>query len=186
MSCLTPVDGRFQTAFAQRLCGGGGLRPYARRPCQCTGAHYKSCKSTTAADYPVQVLGYRDWYDPSSVVATSCRLSDIVILTSGQSRRDNFDKIIDDMMEGLEGEMAYPPVSLKQKMRYMYRLVTMAMPKDVILIAGKGDETYQEVNGVRHHFSDIEEVQKIMREREVSKTRCYTIYLTIYWHKVGR
>lgn len=36
------------------------------------------------------------------------------------------------------------------------------MPSDVILIAGKGHETYQEVNGIRHHFSDIEEVEKII------------------------
>ena len=42
----------------------------------------------------------------------------------------------------------------------------MAQPGDIILIAGKGHETYQEINGVRHHFSDVEEVHRVFEDEE--------------------
>lgn len=96
------------------------------------------------------------------MAATTAKLSDIVILTSDNPRREDPEQIIDQMMEGLDEEMKRRTLRITSRRDAIRTACTMAMPSDVILIAGKGHETYQEVNGVRHHFSDIEEVEKII------------------------
>lgn len=164
MSRLTPVDGRFQTVTSPK--GYVAVVDYAHTPdalANVLGTLQELQKHHGGRIISVVGAGgNRDSGKRPIMAATSAKLSDIVILTSDNPRREDPDKIIDDMMEGLDEEMARRTLRITSRRDAIRTACTMAMPKDVILIAGKGHETYQEVNGVRHHFSDIEEVQKIM------------------------
>lgn len=164
MSRLTPVDGRFQTVTAPK--GYVAVVDYAHTPdalANVLGTIQELQKHHGGRIISVVGAGgNRDAGKRPIMAATTAKLSDIVILTSDNPRREDPDQIIDQMMEGLDEEMKRRTLRITSRRDAIRTACTMAMPSDVILIAGKGHETYQEVNGVRHHFSDIEEVEKII------------------------
>lgn len=164
MSRLTPVDGRFQTVTAPK--GYVAVVDYAHTPdalANVLGTIQELQKHHGGRIISVVGAGgNRDAGKRPIMAATTAKLSDIVILTSDNPRREDPEQIIDQMMEGLDEEMKRRTLRITSRRDAIRTACTMAMPSDVILIAGKGHETYQEVNGVRHHFSDIEEVEKII------------------------
>ena len=90
------------------------------------------------------------------------RLSNKVILTSDNPRFEEPEDILSDMIAGLD------PVDLRKTLKITDRkeairaAIMMAKEGDVILIAGKGHEDYQDVKGVKHHFDDREVVKSIL------------------------
>jgi UDP-N-acetylmuramoyl-L-alanyl-D-glutamate--2,6-diaminopimelate ligase len=86
----------------------------------------------------------------------ACKLSDKVILTSDNPRTENPDSILDDMFAGLKSEDLRKSVRITDRKSAIQTASMMAKPGDIILIAGKGHENYQEINGVKHHFDDKE------------------------------
>lgn len=88
--------------------------------------------------------------------------SDHLILTSDNPRTENPDAILDAMEKGLELEQKIKTVRITDRRQAIRAAVMMAHEGDIILIAGKGHETYQEINGIRHHFDDSEEVKKAL------------------------
>ena len=164
MSRLTPVDGRFQTVTSPK--GYVAVVDYAHTPdalANVLGTIQELQKHHGGRIISVVGAGgNRDAGKRPIMAATTAKLSDIVILTSDNPRREDPEQIIDQMMEGLDEEMKRRTLRITSRRDAIRTACTMAMPSDVILIAGKGHETYQEVNGVRHHFSDIEEVEKII------------------------
>lgn len=85
--------------------------------------------------------------------------SDIVILTSDNPRFENPDDIIEDMKKGVvDNEKLFCITDRRQAIRLASQLAKDK--SDIILIAGKGHETYQEIEGVKHHFDDKEEILK--------------------------
>lgn len=164
MSRLTPVDGRFQTITSPK--GYVAVVDYAHTPdalANVLGTIQELQKHHGGRIISVVGAGgNRDAGKRPIMAATTAKLSDIVILTSDNPRREDPEQIIDQMMEGLDEEMKRRTLRITSRRDAIRTACTMAMPSDVILIAGKGHETYQEVNGVRHHFSDIEEVEKII------------------------
>jgi UDP-N-acetylmuramoyl-L-alanyl-D-glutamate--2,6-diaminopimelate ligase len=85
--------------------------------------------------------------------------SDIVILTSDNPRFENPDDIIEDMKKGVvDNEQLFCITDRRQAIKLASQLAKDK--SDIILIAGKGHETYQEIEGVKHHFDDKEEVLK--------------------------
>lgn len=87
---------------------------------------------------------------------------DHLILTSDNPRTENADTILDQMEAGLTAEQRSSSVRISDRRQAIKTAVMMAREGDIILIAGKGHETYQEINGVRHHFDDREEVGKLL------------------------
>jgi UDP-N-acetylmuramoyl-L-alanyl-D-glutamate--2,6-diaminopimelate ligase len=85
--------------------------------------------------------------------------SDRVILTSDNPRTEQPAQIIRDMETGVEARSKNKVISIENRREAIKTAVLMSRPGDIILIAGKGHEDYQEVNGVKHHFDDVEEVQ---------------------------
>ena len=164
MSRLTPVDGRFQTVTSPK--GYVAVVDYAHTPdalANVLGTIQELQKHHGGRIISVVGAGgNRDAGKRPIMAATTAKLSDIVILTSDNPRREDPEQIIDQMMEGLDEEMKRRTLRITSRRDAIRTACTMAMPSDVILIAGKGHETYQEVNGVRHHFSDIEEVEMII------------------------
>lgn len=91
--------------------------------------------------------------------------ADQLVLTSDNPRTENPDAILDAMEKGLDLEQKIKTVRLTDRRQAIRAAVMMAREGDIILIAGKGHETYQEINGVRTHFDDREEVKKMIESR---------------------
>ena len=82
--------------------------------------------------------------------------SDKVIITSDNPRFEDPQTIINDMLEGLNATQMKKVLSIVDRKEAIKTACALAQKGDVILVAGKGHENYQEVNGVKHHFDDKE------------------------------
>ena len=83
--------------------------------------------------------------------------SDMAVLTSDNPRLEEPGAIIEQMKSGLEPGARY--LAITDRREAIKAAVALARPGDIILVAGKGHETYQDVGGVKHHFDDREEVR---------------------------
>ncbi|MBS9767188.1 MAG: UDP-N-acetylmuramoyl-L-alanyl-D-glutamate--2,6-diaminopimelate ligase [Flavobacteriaceae bacterium] len=91
------------------------------------------------------------------------QLSTQVIFTSDNPRSEDPRTIIAEIEQGVEPQNVRKTLAITDREQAIRTAVKIAQPNDVILIAGKGHENYQEINGERHHFDDMEEVQKFFR-----------------------
>jgi UDP-N-acetylmuramoyl-L-alanyl-D-glutamate--2,6-diaminopimelate ligase len=87
-------------------------------------------------------------------------MSDILILTSDNPRTENPEDILENMKEGIKGMDMSKVNIITDRYEAIKKAVSLAKEGDYILLAGKGHENYQEVNGVKSHFDDLEELQK--------------------------
>ena len=92
--------------------------------------------------------------------------SDKLVLTSDNPRTENPDRILDDMEAGLTAIQLSHTVRISDRRQAIRTACMMAKEGDIVLVAGKGHETYQEVNGVRSHFDDVEELKKCLCDKE--------------------
>ena len=88
--------------------------------------------------------------------------SDKLVLTSDNPRSENPDSILDDMEAGLDAQQLCRTVRITDRRQAIRTACMMAKEGDIVLVAGKGHEKYQETNGVRSHFDDVEEVNKCL------------------------
>ena len=107
--------------------------------------------------------GNRDKGKRPLMAQEAVRQSDKVIITSDNPRFEEPQAIIDDMLAGLNAQQMRKVVSIVDRREAIRTACMMAQKGDVILIAGKGHEDYQEVKGVKHHFDDKEVVMDILR-----------------------
>ena len=105
--------------------------------------------------------GNRDKGKRPLMAQEAVKQSDRVIITSDNPRFEEPQDIINDMLAGLNAQQMKKVVSIADRREAIRTAVMMAEKGDVILIAGKGHEDYQEIKGVKHHFDDREEVRKI-------------------------
>ena len=91
----------------------------------------------------------------------ACEHSDKVIFTSDNPRTEDPMQILIDMETGLPVSAKRKYISIPDRAQAIKTAISMAQPEDIVLIAGKGHEKYQEVNGVKHHFDDKEVVQEM-------------------------
>ncbi len=94
------------------------------------------------------------------------RLADAVVVTSDNPRTEGPAAIIQEILEGLDGEYAVE----EDRAKAIELAISNAMPGDVVLIAGKGHEEYQEVDGEKRFFSDLEQAQKALKHYEMIST----------------
>lgn len=106
--------------------------------------------------------GDRDKTKRPEMAQIAARKSDRLILTSDNPRTEDPDDILNDMETGLSNEEKCNTVRITDRRQAIRTAVMMAKENDIILIAGKGHEKYQEINGARHHFDDREEVEKLI------------------------
>ena len=105
--------------------------------------------------------GNRDKGKRPLMAQEAVKQSDRVIITSDNPRFEEPQDIINDMLAGLNSQQMKKVVSIADRREAIRTAVMLAEKGDVILIAGKGHEDYQEIKGVKHHFDDREEVRKI-------------------------
>lgn len=106
--------------------------------------------------------GDRDKTKRPEMAKIACQMSDKLVLTSDNPRTEDPESILDDMEAGLTDEQKVQAVRITDRRQAIKTAVMMAREGDIILVAGKGHEKYQDVNGVKHHFDDVEELQKML------------------------
>ena len=107
--------------------------------------------------------GNRDKGKRPLMAQEAVKQSDRVIITSDNPRFEEPQDIIDDMLAGLTPQQMKKVVSIVERKEAIRTACMMAQKGDVILIAGKGHEDYQEIKGVKHHFDDREIVREIFQ-----------------------
>ena len=105
--------------------------------------------------------GHRDKGKRPLMAQEAVKQSDTVILTSDNPRDEEPQAIIDDMLAGLDTTQRKKVLTITDRKEAIRTAAMMAQKGDVILVAGKGHENYQEINGVKHHFDDHEVIREI-------------------------
>jgi len=105
--------------------------------------------------------GDRDKTKRPVMAEVACEYSDKAILTSDNPRTEEPQQILDDMVEGMLSQHKRKSVCILDRREAIKTAVDMAQPDDIVLIAGKGHEKYQDIKGVKQHFDDKEELLKM-------------------------
>ena len=105
--------------------------------------------------------GNRDKGKRPLMAQEAVKQSDKVIITSDNPRFEEPQDIINDMLDGLNAQQLKKVISIVDRKEAIRTACMMAQKGDVILVAGKGHETYQEIKGVKHHFDDKEILNNI-------------------------
>ncbi len=160
LSTLEPAPGRFQYVSG---CGVTAIIDYAHTP----DALQNVIETIDAIRRPTQQLitvvgcgGDRDKTKRPEMAQIAADGSDKLVLTSDNPRTEQPESILDDMEAGLTAEQLSRTVRITDRHQAIRTACMLAKEGDIVLIAGKGHETYQEVNGVRSHFDDVEEAGK--------------------------
>jgi len=97
-------------------------------------------------------------------LAAAAECADHVIITTDNPRFEEPEDIINEILPGLSGAKC-PYEAIVSRREAIERAITIAQKGDTVLLLGKGHETYQEVRGVRSHFSDADEARRVLREK---------------------
>lgn len=165
MSVLTGAEGRFEAMKAPN--GVFGIVDYAHTPDAVENVLQTIEKLRNESQQIITVLGCggdRDKTKRPEMSQSALRYSDRLIITSDNPRTEDPLVIIKEMEAGVAPEQKSKVLSIadrKEAIRVAYQL---AKPGDIIVVAGKGHEKYQEVNGVRHHFDDKEILELTFNE----------------------
>jgi UDP-N-acetylmuramoyl-L-alanyl-D-glutamate--2,6-diaminopimelate ligase len=114
--------------------------------------------------------GNRDKTKRPVMANIACTLSNRVILTSDNPRNEDPEMILADMRQGVEKHQSGKVLVIANRLEAIKTACALAKPGDIILIAGKGHEDYQEIHGVKHHFDDREVVREIFGNVNIEKT----------------
>lgn len=167
MSLLVPVAGRFQTLHSSR--GYTVIVDYAHTPDALNNVLTSIREVLGNRGNIITVVGAggnRDKGKRPMMAREAVNLSDRVILTSDNPRFENPNDILNDMLAGLDAEQRRKTLTQVDRREAIRTATQFANPGDVILVAGKGHEDYQEIEGVKHHFDDKEEVEKLFAEEQ--------------------
>lgn len=158
LSDLTSVDGRFEPIHSKE--GVTAIVDYAHTPDalqNVIGTINEIRKKDQRLYVVVGCGGNRDATKRPEMAKIAVDGSDMAVLTSDNPRLEEPGAIIEQMKSGLEPGARY--LAITDRREAIKAAVALARPGDIILVAGKGHETYQDVGDVKHHFDDREEVR---------------------------
>jgi UDP-N-acetylmuramoyl-L-alanyl-D-glutamate--2,6-diaminopimelate ligase len=165
MSSLESVSGRFQ--FIVSDTNITAIVDYAHTPDALENVLNTIETIRTRNEKLITVVGCggdRDKTKRPLMAHIASSMSDQAIFTSDNPRNEVPEDIIADMEQGVEPQNYKKTVAVVDRRQAIKIACQLAMPKDIILIAGKGHETYQEIKGVRTHFDDMETVKEILAQ----------------------
>ncbi len=165
LSNLESVVGRFQQIRSNS--GITAIVDYAHTPDALENVLQTISSIRTKNESVLTVVGCggdRDKAKRPKMAAVACELSDKVIITSDNPRSEEPEQIIKEMMEGVEGHFFNKTLSITDREQAIKTACVMAQPGDIILIAGKGHENYQEIKGVKHPFDDLKIVTNLFEK----------------------
>ena len=160
MSDLHPVSGRLEVIKSPG--GISGIVDYAHTPDALLNVIETINKIREGGVQLITVVGAggdRDRTKRPEMAAISAEGSTKVILTSDNPRTEDPEKILDEMESGITPDLKRKTLRISDRHEAIKTAVMLANKGDVILIAGKGHESYQDVMGVKHHFDDREELR---------------------------
>ena len=163
LSALKAVNGRFEVI--RSADGRTAIVDYAHTPDALTNV-ISTINEVRKQNKDAQLIsvmgcgGDRDRTKRPEMAHEAARLSDRVILTSDNPRTEDPAAIIEEMKTGLTADDAQHTLSIVDRREAIRTALTIARSGDIVLIAGKGHENYQEINGVKHHFDDHEVVRE--------------------------
>jgi len=163
LSDLHPVPGRLEVIKSPG--GISGIVDYAHSPDALLNVIDTINKIREGSVQLITVVGAggdRDRTKRPKMAAISAEGSTKVILTSDNPRSEDPEKILDEMEVGITHDLKRKTLRIADRHEAIKTAVMLANKGDVILIAGKGHETYQEVMGVKHHFDDREELKNAL------------------------
>ena len=167
---LEAVPGRFQYFKSMPAHAGGqgitGIVDYAHKPDALENVlrTVNGMKGNKKVITVVGCGGDRDKSKRPIMAKIGYDMSDILILTSDNPRTEKPIDILEDMKKGLEGLYLEGKVYIEvDRALAIEQACSLAKPGDYILVAGKGHESYQEINGIKTHFDDLEELQKDLK-----------------------
>lgn len=166
LSMLRPVAGRFDSLRSPE--GYTAIVDYAHTPDALINV-LSAIHEVIEGKGKVKVIivvgagGNRDKGKRPIMAQEAVKRSDKVIITSDNPRFEEPQDIINDMLAGLTASEMKKVLSIVDRKEAIRTACALAQPGDVILIAGKGHEDYQEIKGVKHHFDDKEIVKEIFK-----------------------
>lgn len=159
LSNLESVEGRFQ--YMRSDSGIIAIVDYAHTPDALENVLKTIANIRTKNETVFTITGCggdRDKTKRPMMAKIACELSDKVIITSDNPRTENPATIIEEMMAGVEGQHFNKTLSIEDRAQAIKTACVMAVKGDIILIAGKGHEKYQDIQGVKHDFDDLKTV----------------------------
>ena len=162
ISLLKSVDGRFQ--YIKSKGGKLAIVDYAHTPDAIKNV-LLTIKDINNGEHKVITVigagGNRDKTKRPLMAEIAVKMSDRVILTSDNPRNEKPEDIIEDMRKGVLPPFNSRLLEIINRKEAIKTACMLAQKGDIILVAGKGHETYQEIEGIKHHFDDSEVINKI-------------------------
>lgn len=163
LSVLTGAEGRFDYTISPRE-KIIGIVDYAHTPDALINVLATIKKLKKGYEQVITVVGCggdRDKTKRPLMAAAACEYSDKVIFTSDNPRSENPEQILLDMQEGLQTAAKRIAVAITDRREAIKTAIGFAKGEDIVLVAGKGHEKYQEIKGVKHPFDDKKVVQEM-------------------------
>ncbi|SFF33303.1 UDP-N-acetylmuramoylalanyl-D-glutamate--2,6-diaminopimelate ligase [Thermoflexibacter ruber] len=161
LSNIEPAAGRFDKVIGKNKVFA--IIDYAHTPDALKNVLENIQKTRTGKEKVITVVGCggnRDATKRPIMAKIACELSDKVILTSDNPRFEEPEAILEDMKKGVPQDAEDKTLVMTDRKEALAEAVKMAQPNDIILVAGKGHENYQEIKGIKYPFDD----KKIMSE----------------------
>lgn len=167
LSSVGPVEGRFQTIHSEE--GVTGIIDYAHSPDALENVLQTIDELRTRNEKLITVVGCggdRDRSKRSVMARSAVKFSDKVIFTSDNPRSEDPAAIIEAMKEGLGPTELKRTLSIQDRREAIRTAASLAEEKDIVLVAGKGHEKFQEVDGEKRPFDDLEELRSALGIKE--------------------
>ncbi len=165
ISQLTHVAGRFE--YVKSPKGITAIIDYAHTPDALENVLSTIAAFRKGATRVITVVGCggdRDKEKRPKMAAIAATKSNQLILTSDNPRTEDPQQILRDMEAGLDADAALTALSIVDRQQAIKMAIMLAQPGDIILVAGKGHETYQEINGVKTDFDDVAITQTLFNQ----------------------
>lgn len=165
LSQLESVSGRFQYIVSKTKITA--IVDYAHTPDALENVLNTISDIRTRNENLITVVGCggdRDKTKRPLMAHIASNLSDKAIFTSDNPRTENPQTILDEMEKGVEAQNYKKTLSILDRKQAIKTACQLAESGDIILIAGKGHETYQEINGVKHDFDDMKIVKELLEQ----------------------
>ena len=167
LSALTGAEGRFDYILSSTNIIG--IVDYAHTPDALENVLTTIAKLRKGDEEVITVVGCggdRDKTKRPIMAQVACDLSTKVFLTSDNPRSEDPNDILNDMEQGLTSAAKRKYIKITDRKEAIKAAISVAKSGDIILVAGKGHEKYQEVKGVKTHFDDKEQLQNLFKEFE--------------------
>ncbi len=167
LSALTGAEGRFDYIISESKIIG--IVDYAHTPDALENVLSTIAKLRKGDEDVITVVGCggdRDKTKRPIMAQVACDLSTKVFLTSDNPRSEDPNAILADMEQGLTSAAKRKYIKIVDRREAIKAAISFAKPGDIVLVAGKGHEKYQDIKGVKTHFDDKEELQNLFKELE--------------------